>query len=176
MSKNINLVLKEAEGSKQKKKIKIFRLIAVGSLLLVSLISLLIYLANSSLTFSLEDDKDALLSQLTPLREKEAKLKVINDRLNNISFVQGERTDVYKIVNTLLGEVPIGATVDNLEFIEGEIVIKVSFYSLSLIDELINNLIDMGERKEIVGVLILNSLDVSKATGTYQVSINIGLI
>lgn len=177
MSKNINLVLKEeTEVLKRKRRIKVFRLVSAALLLLVLLMALSIYLLNLRVAPStIDKDKDALLNQLLPLREKEGKLKVVNDRINNISSVLNVRRDVYKIVNTLLEEVPGGIKLDNLEFSEQLVAIKVSSDSLLLVDELINNLIDMARRKEIVSTLILNSLDAT-AAGEYSVSINIGLI
>lgn len=177
MSKNINLVLKEqTEVLKRKRRIKVSRLVSAALLLLVLLMSLSIYLLNlRAAPSTIDKDKDALLNQLLPLREKEGKLKVVNDRVNNISSALNVRRDVYKIVNTLLEEVPGAIELDNLEFTEGLVAIKVSSDSLLLVDELINNLIDMARRKEMISILILNSLDAT-AAGEYSVSINIGLI
>jgi len=177
MSKEINLVLKEeAEGLRQKKRLKMFRLASFGSLLVVLLISLSIYLLNLRLeSLSIEEQKNSLLSQLVPLRENEAKLKVINDRVNNISVVQENRNDVYKKVNSILGKAPVGMSVDSMEFTEGLILIKVSSDSLILVDDFINSLIEMAQNKETIKTLILNSLDVT-ATGVYSASINVGLI
>lgn len=177
MSKNINLVLKEeTEVLKRKRRIKVFRLVSAALLLLVLLMALSIYLLNlRAAPSTIDKDKDALLSQLLPLREKEGKLKVVNDRVNNITSALNARRDVYKIVNTLLEEVSGGIKLDNLEFSQQLVAIKVSSDSLLLVDELINNLIDMARRKEIISILILNSLDLT-AAGEYSVSINIGLI
>lgn len=177
MSRDINLVLKEdTEVLKHKKEIKKVRLAAAGSLLVVLLISLSIYLLNLRTgSSSIKEEKEALSSQLTPLREKEAKLKAVNDRLNNISLTQAKRNDVSKIVSALLDKTPSGMSVDSLEFTEGLIAVKVSSGSLILIDEFVNNLIDMAQRKEIIRTLILNSLDLS-VLGEYSVSINVGLI
>lgn len=178
MSKNINLFLKEgAEGLKQKKRLKRFRLIAVGSLLLVLLVSLSIYLLINFIfgTSSIERDKEALSAKLLPLREREAKLKVVNDRLSNISLVQRERTDVYRIVDSFLAEIPGGMSIESFEFTEGLVDIQVSSDSLTVVEVFINNLIAMGESKELVGTLILNSLNVGEA-GKYEISLKIGLI
>lgn len=178
MSKNINLVLKEgAEGLKQKKILKRFRLIAVGSLLLVLLVSLSIYLLINFIfgTSSIEMDKEALSTKLLPLREKEAKLKVVNDRLNNIVLFRGEITDVSRIVNKFLTEIPSGMSIESFEFTEGLVAIQVSSDSLTVVDVFINNLIAIAERKELVGTLILSSLNVGEE-GKYEVSLKIGLI
>jgi len=178
MSRNINLVLKEgAEGLKYKRRLKRFRLLAAGLLLAVLLVSLSIYLLINFIfgTSSIEKDKDELANQLLPLRDKEAKLKVINDRLNNITLVQGRKIDVYKIVDKFLSEVPIGLSVDNLEYEMDKVSVKVSSDSLVAVDEFINNLISLAERKELVGTLILNSLVVGEI-GKYEVTLNVGLI
>lgn len=177
MSRDINLVIKEGtEQLKHKKKLKTFRIVTAAFLLMVLLISLSIYLLSLRLgSPSTEKDKPALFNQLLSLREKEAKLKVVNDRLHNIPIVQNNNRGVYKIVNTLLGEVPGGMLVDSLEFTGELLVVKVSSDSLILLDALMNNLIDLAERREIINTLILNSLDVAD-TGQFSVSINIGLI
>lgn len=174
---NINLVLREDTGGlRHKRNVKISRLATLGILFLVLFSAVLIYLLN--LRFdpaSLQKDQDEITNQLFPLREREAKINIINDRVKNIISLREKRTDVHKIVNTLLGEVPVGMSVENLEFTQELVAIKVSSYSLVLVDEFFNNLIGMAERKEMIGTLILNVLDVTES-GQYSASLNIGLI
>lgn len=177
MSSDINLLIKEdVKLLKQKKRVKVFRDIAIGSLVMVLLISGSIYLLNRrSSSSSIKKDQDSFLNQMLNFRKKEAKLTIVNNRINNIDSVLNKRIDTYRIVSTLLGKVPDGISVDNLEFSGKTIAIQVSSSSLHPVDEFINNLIAMAERKELINVLILNSLDAGE-TGEYSVSINIVLI
>ena len=176
MSNEINLVLKEGvEELKQKRKLSRFRIAAVSSLLMVLVISLSLYLLKLNLGSALEERKNSLLSQLDPLRNKEAKLKIVNDRLKNISIVLGTRKDISKIVDEILTAMPGEIFVENLEFEETSVTLKATSNSLVLIDDFINNLIDMAEQKRVVRILILDSLDFDEFQG-YSVSLNISLI
>lgn len=178
MSSDINLLIKtDAKLLKQKKRLNIFRIIAVGFLVAVLLISTSIYLLNQRLSnSSIKKDQDSLLNQMLAVRKRQAKLTTINNRINNVSDLLKKRVDTHKIVNTLLGKVPDGISVEALEFAEKTISIKISSESLRPVDELINNLIGMGRKKEIINALTLDSLDVTEATGKYIVSIKASLI
>lgn len=178
MSSDINLLIKtDVKLLKQQKRLKIFRIIAVGFLVLVLLVSTSIYLLNRRLSSSsIKKDQDSLLNQMLTVRKRQAKLTTINNRINNVSDLLKKRVDTHKIVNTLLGKMPDGISVDSLEFAGKTISIKISSDSLRSVDELINNLIGMGRKKEIINALTLDSLDVTEATGKYLVSIKASLI
>ena len=172
MSKEINLVLQEGiEELKQKRKLRRFRIAAVSSLIVVLVISLSLYLLKLNLSSGLEERKNSLLSQLDPLRNKEAKLKIVNDRIRNISSIQGTRKDISKIVDEIL----TAMSIENLEFEETSVLLEASSNSLVLIDDFINNLIEMGEQKRVVRTMILDSLGFDELQG-YSVSLNISLI
>ena len=176
MSKEINLVLKEGiEELKQKRKLRRFRIAAVSSLIVVLVISLSLYLLKLNLSSGLEERKNSLLSQLDPLRNKEAKLKIVNDRIRNISSIQGTRKDISKIVDEILTAMPEQMSIENLEFEETSVLLEASSNSLVLIDDFINNLIEMGEQKRVVRTMILDSLGFDELQG-YSVSLNISLI
>lgn len=179
MSNNINLLVKKDKKLlKEQSRLKTFRLIAIGSLLTLLLVSLSIFLLNQKLSNSsikIEKDRESVLVEMKPFREKEAKLNVVNNRIDNIAKVLNKRIDVYKILNTLLGQASDGILIDSLEFTEKKISIEVSSGSLEPVDGLINNLVDMAKRKEIVKSLTLESLNASSLTEDYKVSINMSI-
>ena len=179
MSNDINLLVKKDKKLlKEQSKIKAFRLIAVGFLAVLLLISALVFLLNQQLSntyIEIEKNRESVLTEMKPFREKEAKLNVINNRIENISKVLEKRVDVYKIINTILGQTPEGILVEVLEFTEKKISLKISSGSLSPVDGLINNLVDMAKRKEIIKSLTLESLDVSSLTGSYNISISMSI-
>lgn len=179
MSNDINLLVKKDKKLlKEQNKLKVFRLIAVGLLVVLLLISASVFLLNqqlSSASSEIEKDRESVLTELKPFSEKEAKIIIVNNRIENISKVLNKRVDVYKIINTLLGQSPEGILIDSLEFTEKKISVKVSSGSLESVDGFINNLVDMAKRKEIIRVLTLDSLDMTELARTYRVSISIGI-
>lgn len=177
MNDSINLLVKKDKNIlNEQKKLKVFRIISVGSLVVLVLTSLSTFLLNQQLLHSsLEKEKDAVLSEMLPFREKEAKINVVNNRIQNISKVLNKRVDIYKIINTILGKVPDGMFVDSLDLSENKVSIKISSSSLISVDSLFNNLIDMAKRKEIIKDLTLDSLNVSELEGSYKVSINMNI-
>ena len=177
MNENINLLVKKDHNVlKEQKKLKVFRLIAGGFLVALLLTSLAIYLLNLQLSnTSLDEDRESALSDILPFRKKEAKFSIVNNRIDNISKVLDKKLDVSKIVDTILAKAPDEILVDNLEFSEKKISIKILTSSLKSVDELLNNLVDMAERKEIIKDLTLESLDVSELEGSYRATIKIGI-
>ena len=179
MSNDINLLVKKDKKLlREQSQLKAFRLIAIGCLLSLLLISLSIFLLNQKLSCTsaeIEKDRESVLTEMKPFREKETKLNVVNNRIDNISKVLNKRTDVYKILNTLLRQVPEGILVDSLGFYEKKVSIEISSSSLIPVDGLINNLVDMAKRKEIIKTLTLDSLDVSESVGSYKVSISMSI-
>lgn len=163
MSKDINLLLNtDVKLLRLKKRLKMARVIAVGSLVIVLLISAAIFLLNRKLTSaSIKEDQDSLLHKMTAFRERQAKLNIVNNRILAISQVLSERVDSHKIVNTLLGKIPDGISIESLIYSGKAISMSVSSDSLRLVDELINNLIDMGTKKEIINTLTLDSISVN---------------
>ncbi len=154
-----------------------FRLLAIGLLVVILISSIATFLLNkrpSSVSIN-EDQEESLLNQMAVFKKKEAKLTLINNRINNISNFLDKRTDAYKILNTLLGKVPEGTLLDSLELTQSTADIRASSRSLHSIDNLINNLIDMAKRKEIINRVKLNSLDLDSEEGKYAVSITLGL-
>lgn len=177
MSSDINLLIKkDIKLLKQQKRVLAFRVLAIGLLVVMLIFSIATFLLNkrfSSPSIS-QEDPESFLNQMAVLKKKEAKLNLINNRINNISNFLDKRTDTYKILNTLLGKVPEGILLDSLELTQSTADIKASSYSLSSMDSLISNLIDMATRKEIINRVKLNSLDADSKEGKYAISISLG--
>jgi len=177
MGSDINLLIKkDIKLLKQQKRVKAFRVLAIGLLVVILIFSIATFLLNKRLSSPvIGEEQESFLNQMAALKKKEVKLNIINNRISNISNLLGERTDIYKTLSTLLGKVPEGILVDSLELTQSTADIRASSYSLRPIDSLISNLIDMAKRKEIINMVKLNSLDADSAEGKYAVSISLGL-
>ena len=179
MSNEINLLIKKDKNLlKEQSKLKVFRLVAIGSLLTILLISLSIFLLNQKLSNSslkVEKDRESVLVEMKPFLEIESKIIIVNNRTDNITKVLKKRMDVYKILNTILGKIADGILIETLEFKEKKISMNITSASLIPIDVFFNDLIEMAKRKEIVKSLTLESLDASFLTGSYKISINMNI-
>lgn len=173
MNANINLVLRTDEESlKRKKRIKIFNHLAVASLIGVALISLGIFIAIQATNLSsIKKDQENILKKMSQFQSRQAKLFVLNNRVENIEKILETRKDFSRTMNILLTKIPGQLFIDNLELDDKLVIISGQSKSLSVIGEFINNLTNMVRGKEIIKSLTLNSLILDENRNTYQVSI-----
>lgn len=173
MNTNINLLLRTDEESlKLKKRIKILNFAAAASLIGVGLISLVIFITIQLInTGSIKKQQDNVLGQLSQFQSRQAKLFVLNDRVENIGKILKIRKDLSSAMNGLLAAVPGNLSVDDFEIDDKSLVITGQSRSLAIIGEFINNLTDMVRKKEIIKSLTLNSLTLDESKNTYQISV-----
>lgn len=184
------LVVKNREVARKQKGVKALRIIAVLSLLTVGLLSLLsFYATNRIYPKSLKSQYDLLLKNMSTLHSKEAKLAIINNRIENISDIFGkkttnttdkgsqnitEREDYSKVISKFSDKMSAGIKIDSLKVDKKIINIILSSNSLLPINGFIDGLTDLG-RDKTVKALTLDSLSVSEATGTYSLSLTASL-
>jgi len=172
MSADINLLLNTNDESlKRKKTVKILSFVAVVSLMGIGIISLIIFLLIQVINpLSIKKEQDEILRKISQLQGRQAKLFIVNNRINNITEILKKRRDLPKIANMFLKKTPNKLSIGNLEIDDKVISLTAKSASLSVIGELINNLTDMVRQKEIAS-LTLNSLSFDESTNDYQVSI-----
>lgn len=177
MINDINLLVgKDANYLRQKKLLSLARLIAFVSLGIVALFSVIVFFLNSQFSPTLvKREEDAVLQSLSTLGKKQAKLFIVNNRIQNITTVLNSRVDYYKILSLILGKVPTEVSIDRIEVDKKKISLMISSSSLIPINTLINNFVDMVRKKEIITSLVLNSLTLSAKTGRYSISLSASL-
>ena len=173
MSTDINLLLRTDEESlKQKRRIKILNFTAVASLIGVGLISLgifiLIQIVNPE---SLKKEQEDMLGRISQFQNRQVKLFVLNNRVENIEKILKIRKDLSKAMNGLLAKIPSNFSIDTFEIDDKMVIIAGQSNSLFTIGEFINNLTDMVRNKEIIKSLMLNSLVMDEGKNAYQISV-----
>ncbi len=180
MSADINLLLyKEDELLKRRKRAQILNVIAVIVLTLIGIISLIIFLRIKAIDInSIKKEQDEILRKISKQQTKQAKLFVLNDKLNSIQEIFAKRQETIakkqnltKITSGLLTAIPVSLAVGNLEMDDKIIVLAGSSTSLFTIGELINNLTNMVYKKEIISSLTLTGLIFKETENIYQVSV-----
>ena len=173
MNTDINLLLRtDEESSEEKKRIKLLNLIAIASLMAVGLISLGIFVLTQIINSpSVKKDQENTLTLMSQFQNRQTKLFVLNNRVENISRILKIRKDLSKVANSLLAKIPNNLSIDDFEVSDKTVIISGQSKSLFTIGELINNLTDMVRKKEIIKSLILNSLTLDLGRNTYQISV-----
>lgn len=173
MSANINLLLRTDEDSlKRKKKIKALNFAAAAALICVGLSSLIIFIwlqvMNPS---SIKKEQEDVLLKMSQFQDRQAKLFVVNNRLENIDKILHLRKDLAKTTSGLLAKIPSQLFIDTLEVDGKSVFITAESKSLSAIGEFIDNLTDLVRKKEIIKSLTLNSLALDESKNAYEVSV-----
>ncbi len=172
MSSDINLVSGKAyQLEKELKRLKILRIIAVLALVSVSAISILLFLVTLLLPISsVKKDQEKTMSNTVLLREKLVKYYLINDRIKNISQISKERKNYSIIANTLIEKTPANLSVDILTIENGTITISTGGISLIPINEYIDSVIEIGDKKQGIKNLTVESL-LFDTTGRYVLTL-----
>lgn len=173
MSTNINLLLRTDEESlKRKKRARILNFIAIVSLAAVGLISLSIFILIQAVSLSsIKKEQEDVLGKISQFQSRQAKLFILNDRVENIDRILKTRKNLSGIMDKLLAKVPSRLSIDGFEVDGKSVVITGQSKSLSIIGEFINNLTDMVRKKEVIRSLTLNFLQLDESKNTYRVSV-----
>lgn len=173
MSADINLLLPKDEASlKRHRKIKIFNFLAIISLAATGAISLILFLMIQSIDVSsIEKEQNNVLQQISKFQDRQAKLFVLEDRINNVSEILEKKKDLSIAVSGLLKNIPSGLIVDAMEIDNDSVSITAKSSSLSTIGGFVTNLTDMVRKKEVISSLTINSLIYDENNAFYQVSV-----
>ncbi|MBF8249677.1 MAG: hypothetical protein HW400_278 [Candidatus Levybacteria bacterium] len=173
MNTNINLLLRtDKESLKQKNRIRILNSVAVITLIIVVSISLGIFmLVQAANPESIKKEQADVIGKISQFQTRQAKLFIINNRVENIDEILKTRKDLTKTMSSLLAKIPRDLSVDNFEIDGSTVLITGQSNSLVAIGEFINNLTDMARKKEIIKSLTLNSLSLNVSGNSYQISV-----
>ena len=173
MKADINLALGALVESAQKSRLlRILRITALASITLILIASVSLFLLiNSTSTDKIKKEEDKILFSIKYLHDKEAKILIINERLNGISKILGSRGNYDFLMNAFLQKIPQDTSVDSFGVDKNKIVLTVSSDSLSSMDDLIDSFIDMVEKQQIIKNLTIESLTSDRISGIYILSI-----
>ena len=171
MSNDINLISHQDDQSLiEKKRLKIIRNISFvfGGVLI--LFAIIIFIANAAFSTSgIKNQQESAINQMGMLKDRSAKLFVVNNRIINISRIIKERNN-YSSINSLTKLVPTDVKLNNLSFDKDNISMTVISSSLLPLDGLINKLLEKIAKKEIIKSLTISSLTINQKNGNYYLS------
>jgi Tfp pilus assembly protein PilN len=173
MNNDINLISnQDAASLKEKKRLKAVRTIAIASLAIVGLVSVVIFIINSQTSLvSIKKDENSALQNISYLNKKAAKLAIINNRLKDISDILQKRKNYTSAMNTLLQLMPPGVNIGTLDLGKKDVTLIVNSNSLLPVDKFLNSLIDLSSKKQVINGITIESLIFNEKTGNYSLSI-----
>src|ERR1035437_451551 len=173
MNNDINLISnKDTAFLKAKNRLKQTRTIAIISLVIIALVSIVVFIINSQTSLTgIKNDENSTLQNISYLNKKAAKLAIINNRLKDISDILGKRKNYTNAINTLLQLMPPGLSTSTLELDKKDVALVVNSNSLLLIDKFLNSIIDLSAKKQVIGSVTIESLIVNPKTGNYSLSV-----
>jgi competence protein ComGC len=178
MNNNINLISNQnVELEKELRRLKKFRLISMICLIVVSLVSVLIFVLNLTLPLeSVKKEQSATAANISLLHKKLVTYTLITDRVRNISNILSQRGNDIPQVNEILGKVPTDLSVDGLEIQTGQINISVSGTSLVPINKFIDDMISFGAKGKIIKDIIIQGLSLDASSGKYSLSMKASIL
>lgn len=177
MNANINLLLQTSEESKrEQKRIKRLNFIAVILLIGVGFLSIVIFLLTQIINPSgIKKEQKSVIAKISKFQDRQAKLFVLNNRINNIEKILEKRINLFLKVRSLLAKTPSRLFIEDMEVDDKKVTMSAQSTSLLAIGELINNLTDMVRKREIISSLTLSTLVFDEAKNYYLISIKANL-
>jgi Tfp pilus assembly protein PilN len=172
MSSDINLISPKNESSLiEKKRLKILRTISYVIAGLVVLFALLIFAVNATFSTSkVKKQQEEAVAQLLMLKDKSAKLYIINNRIVTITKIINDRNNSKKLED-LIKVVPNDVKINNINFDDEGISLTLSSTSLLPLDKVINKYIDKASKREIIKTFSIGSLSMNKKSGSYLLTV-----
>lgn len=173
MNTNINFILpKDKEFEERQRRKRVINTIALIFPIMVGVVSLATFLITQAInTAGIRKQQGEVISKISQLQDKKIKLFIVKDRLDGIDDLLKKRISFSENIRSLLSKIPSEVIVENLEIDSKEVILIVSSTSLKSIDEFVNSLANMAEKKEVVSSLSLDSLVFEEKDNNYLVAL-----
>lgn len=178
MNESINLVkAEESEGSRRHRKVFVLRVISIVFVSFVGIVSIILFILYARISVSsIKREQSIALQSITLQKNKLAKLNLLNDRLKGLSQVLKERKNYTDILDSLLEQIPSGASASALSIGKSGITLTVTSASLLPINKFLNNVVELSRKKNFIREMVIESLSIDSKTGTYSLSIKAKII
>ena len=172
MNNNINLISNQNVGlEKELKRLKLFRRISLACLIIVSLVSILVFVLNFTLPLdSVKKEQIQTVASISLLHKKLVTYTLITDRVKNISNIISQRGNYIPQINEILSKVPADISVDGLEINTGAVTVSASSDSLLPVNKFIDDLVNLAAQGKVVKNLIIQGLSLNTDSGKYVLS------
>lgn len=174
MNSNINLLQqKDDQLIKKQKRLKILKLTAGIFLAVVAFFSIIIFILNTQFSVSsIKKEQNSVINSISSLKEKAAKIILVNDRIKGTSEILSKRRNYSNIIQTVLKSVPSEAKTASLDINKDTLNMTVSSNSLLSINTYLEDMIKLSQEGKLIKSLAIKGITVNLKTGEYNLSIS----
>lgn len=174
MKVNINLVSTTVEESiKEQRSLGLLRSLAIAAVALIGLSSVIIFIVTQQVSPSgAKKQQVQVLSQIAALREKEAKILLVNSRVSDINSIIEKREKYDEVLSIVLDAIPVGLSVDAIQVSSDSIGFSAGSGSLLIIEDLINSFSTLVAEKRLIKKLTIGNVTADANSGAYTISIS----
>jgi Tfp pilus assembly protein PilN len=174
MKVNINLVSTTVEESvKEQRSLRILRYLAISAVALIGLSSVISFIITQQVSPSgVIKQQVQVLSEIAALREKEAKILLVNSRVSDINSIIEKREKYDQVLSTIFDSIPAGLSVDTIQVSSNSIGFSAGSSSLLIIEDLINSFSTLVAEKRLIKKLTIGNITADSNSGAYNISIS----
>jgi Tfp pilus assembly protein PilN len=178
MSSGINLLSKKEDVSlKEKKRVKILRIIAGAMLGVTALVIVTLIVLYSQLKIaSIKRDQESAIKNISFLHEKSAKLSAINDRVDVVTQVLKKRKDFQNTLTELTKQIPSGVKINGIDVSSDGVSMRLSATSLYDAKIFIDRMVALAEGKKIIKDLTIESFLLDTKNSRYSLVLSSNLL
>lgn len=179
MTNDINLVSQNlGVSSKESKRVKRLKIVAVSSIFAVGILSIFLFLLNHVFLSpaSIISQQSTAIASLSSLGDKQAKLIVVTQRLNDISSLLKTRADYDLVISTVLEQAPFDMSSTSLSVEKGKLSMVVSSKSLLSVNSFLEGLKSMVAKKQFIKNITVDSLIFDSGSSVYNLTFRVDLI
>lgn len=173
MKSDINLISSsQIEVVKEKQTVGLLRIAAIASVLLVGILSVALFLIIQALSPSaIKKKEDIVSANISVLRPKQAKLILIKQKIKDIHNIISKRPQYDVIFESVAAKIPQDVSLSTLNLDNQRLTLVASSKSLTSLNDLINNLLEMVKNGQTIKNLTIDNVSVDSAGGVYSISL-----
>jgi len=173
MNEAINLVkTEERDDLRRHRKIFILRLISLVFMGFVGVVSIILFVLYARISVSsVKREQSKVVQNIVFQKDKLAKFNLLNDRLRGINQILRDRKNYTITLNSLLGQIPVGASATSFNINKDGVSLTVASQSLLPLNKFLNNVVDLSSKKHSIREMVIESLTIDSKSGIYSLSI-----
>lgn len=178
MNEDINLIPgKRKVVLEQKSLVRKLRILSVVLLATVAFFSISLFLLKLQFPLSsLQKEKNTLLTNLSLLSQKTAKLLLVKNRLKETTIIEKKRQRLDETIGAVVESIPQDVLISSLNVGKKDVLITASSNSLSSVNIFLDRLVEKVLQKKVFSKITLDSLSLDSKGNRYIIAFTLQLL